>query len=194
MNKKSLVFSVMAISILLLSTGVSLASTGAPSTLPTPPSTLPSFTYYVDGTNSHYTISSSNWTLFFSNVLDNTSIVSGYNWSSNTTQDLVVFDLSYTGLNYFGLQLVGALSSLNLTPTAANFTKAFLKIENEKSLVKYSGSTLTNIRALQLGAFPGFTWGYARVNPLYVDYRDAGILIAILASMFILYYVFNRRK
>lgn len=194
MNKNRLALSVFVISILILSTGASIAATGAPSTLPTPPTTLPSFTYYVDGANSHYSISSSNWTLFFSSVLDNRTIVSGYNWSSNTTQDLVVFDLSYTGLNYFGMELVNELSLLNDSPTAKNFTNAFLKIENEKSLVKYGGSTLTNIRALQLGAFPGFSWGYPRVNPLYVDYRDAAILIGVVVSMFILYFVFNRRK
>ena len=194
MKKVQILVSIAILSMLLISSGVSSAATTAPSTLPSPPSSLPSFTYYVNDTSSHYTISSSDWSLFFLDVLDNTSIVSGYNWSANSTQDLVVFDLSYTGMNYFGMQLVSALTVMNLGPSVKNFTMAFNKIKNDNSLVKYGGKTLTNIRALQLGAFPGFTWAHPRVNPAYVDYRDAAIIIAIVASMFVLYYVFNRRK
>ena len=194
MKKLNILISVAVLSMIIMSSGVSLAATPEPSPLPMPPSTLPSLEYYVNGSSSHYTITSSDWSLFFSDVLDNGTIVSGYNWSVNATEALVVFDTSYTGLNYYGLQLVSALSEMNASPTAQNFTKAFKKIENDKSLVKYGGVTLTNIRALELGAFPGFTWGHPRVNTLSVDYRDAAIIIAIFISMVVLYFVFNRRK
>ncbi|MFG1449362.1 MAG: hypothetical protein AAE983_01815 [Thermoplasmataceae archaeon] len=194
MKKLNILISMAVLSLIVMSSGVSLAATPAPSPLPTPPSTLPSFNYYVTGTPSNYTITSSDWSLFFSDVLGNSSVFTGYNWSANATEALVVFDTSYTGLNYYGLQLVSALSEMNAAPTAQNFTKAFVKIEKNKSLVKYGGVTLTNLRALELGAFPGFTWSHPRVNPLSVDYRDAAIIIAIVVSMVVLYFVFNRRK
>ncbi|EQD38050.1 conserved hypothetical protein, secreted [mine drainage metagenome] len=60
------------------------------------PSTLPAIPYLYDGTA--YNITSSNWTTYFDDIYNNRAIVT-FNWSGNATDDLIIFDLSYTGLN-----------------------------------------------------------------------------------------------
>ncbi len=157
-----------------------------------PPATLPVVTYYINGTSDHYTISTPQWQLLFSEVIDNRSIVS-YNWSQNASQDLIVFDLSYTGLNPFGVQLISALSYIG-SPTIANFTLALHRVAGANSLVQSGGNTLTNIQALNAGAFPGFSWSQPQVKSLSAEYRDAGIIVAIIIATFVLYFVFNRKR
>ncbi|MCL4337338.1 MAG: hypothetical protein M1129_03405 [Candidatus Thermoplasmatota archaeon] len=161
-------------------------------TLSPPPVTLPSVTYYINGTENHYTLSNPQWQLLFSDVINNKSMVS-YNWSQNLTEDLIVFDLSYTGLNPYGMTLISQLSFIG-SPTVQNFSKAFNNTKNDPSLVKSGGSTLSNIQALNAGAYPGFNWSQIKVNPVSTDYRDAGIIGAIIAATFVLYFYFNRKR
>ncbi|MHB1469918.1 MAG: hypothetical protein ACYCR2_02420 [Thermoplasmataceae archaeon] len=151
-----------------------------------PPSTLPSITYYYHNTKN-FTITSSDWNNFFTDVIDNRTIVT-YNWSANATQELIVFDLSYTGMNIYGSSLVVALSSIG-SPTVANMTKAFWAVANDSSQV----SGYTNIKALDSGAYPGFSWSTPTINPASVTERNVAIIVGIVAVTFILYFVFNRK-
>ncbi|MHB1812585.1 MAG: hypothetical protein ACYCPR_09285 [Thermoplasmataceae archaeon] len=151
-----------------------------------PPSTLPSITYYYHNTKN-FTITSSDWNNFFTDVIDNRTIVT-YNWSANATQELIVFDLSYTGMNIYGSSLVVALSSIG-SPTVANMTKAFWAVANDSSQV----SGYTNIKALDAGAYPGFSWSTPTINPASVTERNVAIIVGIVAVTFILYFVFNRK-
>ncbi|WP_297216222.1 hypothetical protein [Thermoplasma sp.] len=168
--------------ILISLPAVSLAS--SPS-LPLPPASLPSITYYYGST--HYSITQAEWNSFFADVIDNKSYVS-YNWINVSTQDLIVFDLSYTGLNPYGLELVVALSGIGF-PSVQNMTKAFKSIENKPSQIP----GYTNIQALDAGAYPGFSFSKPVVNHTG-EYIGIGIIIVLFASIFVLYYVFNRRK
>lgn len=161
-------------------------------TLSLPPATLPAVTYYINGTENHFTISNPQWQVLFTDVINNKTIVS-YNWTQNATEDLIVFDLSYSGLNPFGIDLISALSSIG-SPTAENFTKALNKVANADSQVQSGSKTLTNIQALDSGAYPGFSWSQPRVKSLSAEYRDAAIVGAIIAATFVLYFYFNRRK
>ena len=161
-------------------------------TLTPPPATLPAITYYINGTSSYQTISGPQWSLLFNNIFNNKTMVS-YNWTQNNTEDLIVFDLSYTGLNPYGLSLINQLSSIG-APSAKNLSKAFNGTKNNPSLVTSGGSTLTNIQALNAGAYPGFTWSKTNVKPPTAEYRDAGIIVAIIAATFVLYYYFNRKR
>lgn len=154
--------------------------------LSAPPSTLPSINYYYHNTKK-YTISSTDWNDFITEVLDNRTIVT-YNWSANATQDLIIFDLSYTGLNVYGSSLVVALSSIG-SPTIANMTKAFWAVANDSSQV----SGYTNIKALDAGAYPGFSWSTPAINPMAVTERNIAIVVGIIAVTFVLYFVFNRK-
>ncbi|MCL4332108.1 MAG: hypothetical protein M1148_02830 [Candidatus Thermoplasmatota archaeon] len=153
-----------------------------------PPSgNLPSVTYYVSSTE-HFTVTPTEWQSLFKGVYDNSSFVS-YNWTSNLTQYLILFDLSYTGLNPYGLQFVTALSWIGF-PSMKNMTMAFNMTKNYKSQI----SGYTNIQALDAGAYPGFSWSVPiNKNPNKI-YLDLGVIGAIIASVIVLYFVFNRKK
>lgn len=161
------------------------ASAATPQLNPAP-TTLPAVTYYTS--DNHYTITTTEWNTFFSKVIDNTTIVS-YNWSANSTQDLILFDLSYNGLNNFGLEIINALSSLGF-PDAANLTKAFWSVANKTSAV----NGLTNHQALNSGAYPAFSWSKPKVHTTTQNTYYAGLIISIMAATFVLYFVFNRKK
>lgn len=185
--KKSACMLIIAPLIVLILMGSSLSSASIP-TLSPPPSTLPGFTYYIEGSQGvHYTITDLEWKELFKDIIDNSSYVS-FNWSTNLTQYLIIFDLSYTGLNPYGMQFVLALSTIGFD-SVANMSKAFNMTRNEPSQI----SGYTNIQALNSGAYPGFSWSVpikkANNNDLYY-----GILIGIAASIVVLYFVFNRKK
>ncbi|WP_337860183.1 hypothetical protein [Ferroplasma sp.] len=165
------------------------ASSASTVTMPPAPATLPSVHYYYNGTKE--SITDADWTAFFADVIQNTSYVK-YNFNTST-QYLIVYDLNYTGMNPYGLQFLVALSEIG-TPTLKNMTTAFEITEHEGSQVTSGGKALTNIEALNLGAYPGFSFSKPVVKPLSTEYLYVGILVAIVAGMVVLYYVFNRKK
>ena len=138
-NKTAISLAVLAFVFVLAVAPIS--AMGSTPVLNPPPSSLPSVTYYINGTENHYTISTTEWNSFFADIIDNSTYVT-YNWSANSTQDLIVFDLSYTGLNPYGLDVITALSSIGF-PSVQNFTIAFKMTENQQS------QALCNNRALQ---------------------------------------------
>ncbi|MEM0158383.1 MAG: hypothetical protein QW812_02595 [Thermoplasmataceae archaeon] len=182
----------LIIALLLILSIPGLSAAASQPTLNLPPSSLPTYTYYVNGTSNRFTITDADWSTFFTNIIDNKTYVK-YNWSANATQDLIIFDLSYSGLNYYGMQWVFQLSLIG-SPSLKNMSKAFNATADMKSLVSSGGHYLTDIEALNSGAYPGFTWSHPRVPSLATEYRNIGIIVAIIISMFVLYYVFNRRK
>lgn len=184
--RKNITAAITVLSMLFIVTVLPAAANASTPTLSAPPSSLPSVTYYTSTT--HYTITTTEWASFMGKVIDNKNIVS-YNWSANATQDLIVFDLSYKGLNSYGLQLVNALSGIGY-PSVANFTKAFWSVANKTSSV----SGHTNIQALNAGAYPAFSWSTPKVHTATQNYYYTGIVIAIIAAVFVLYFVFNRKK
>jgi len=181
--KKYLLAIIVIISLVMVM--APFASSASTVTLPPAPTSLPSIHYNYNGTNE--TISSSDWTTFFSGVIDNTHYVK---YSFNTSlQYLIVYDLNYTGMNPYGLQFLKALSGIG-TPTLKNMTLAFKDTESEHSQVK----GYTNIAALNAGAYPGFSFSKPVIKPISTEYMYVGILVAIVAGMIALYYVFNRKK
>ena len=161
------------------------ASSASTPTLPPAPSSIPSITYYHNGTKE--SVTASNWVSFFTDVIDNRTYVK-YDFNLST-QYLIVYDLSYTGMNPYGLQFIQALSTIG-SPTMKNMTQAFKNTETENSQVK----GYTNIEALDAGAYPGFSFSKPIVKPISTQYMYVGIIVAIIAGMIALYYVFNRKK
>jgi hypothetical protein len=161
------------------------ASAASTATLPPAPSSLPSVTYNYNGTKE--SITGSDWISFFVGVIDNNSYVK-YSFNSST-QYLIVYDLNYTGMNPYGLQLVQALSAIG-TPTLKNMTAAFEAVGHAHSHVK----GYTNKEALNAGAYPGFSFSKPVVKPISTQYLYVGIMVAIIAGMVALYFVFNRKK
>ncbi len=185
------IFIAIILSLILIM--VPAISTASP-TLASPPSTLPTEKYYYYNTTSHnctgYNVTSADWHAFFSKVIDNHKYVK-YNWTNVTTQYSIIFDQNYSGLNPYGAEFISALSSIG-SPTVNNMTVAFKDIENKSSLVNHG--KYTNIKALDAGAYPGFSFSKPAVKPLVSEYEDFGIIIAIIAGMVVLYFIFNRKK
>lgn len=161
------------------------ASSASTVTLPPAPSALPSTTYNYNGTNE--SITGSQWISFFSTVIDNRNYVK-YDFNTST-QYLIVYDLNYTGMNPYGLQFIQALTSIG-TPTIKNMTLAFNDTKTMPSQIK----GYTDIQALNAGAYPGFPFSKPVVKPISEEYLGIGIIVAIIAGMITLYYVFNRKK
>ncbi len=153
-----------------------------------PPQSLPVVTYYYGNSGQHQTITSPEWTSILKNVFDNKTIIS-YNFANNTTQALILFDITYTGLNPYGLQYVVALSQIGPL-SIANEQKAFWITANKSSMV----SGYSNWNALNAGAYPGFSWSKPKILPFSLTEEYFGIFAVIIGSIFVLYFVFNRRK
>ena len=186
MNKKVLLMGVVSLTLMFILGGTSTSLASTPVLSP-PSGTLPSVNYWVSST-VHYSVTNSEWNSLFKDVYDNSSYVS-YNWSSNLTQYLIIFDLSYQGLNPYGLQFILALSTIGF-PSIGNMSKAFNMTKNKQSQI----SGYNNIQALNAGAYPGYSWSVPIVKNTNKIYEEYGTLIAIVASIFILYFIFNRKK
>jgi hypothetical protein len=191
MKKIQVLAAVAFFSVFLIALAPASSAAQTP-TLTPPPATLPSITYYINGTSTYDSISNTQWQVLFQDVFNNHNFVK-YNWSQNLTEDLIVFDLSYTGLNPYGNALIVSLSNIG-SPTVQNLSKAFNATKNDLSLVKSGGNAITNIQALNGGAYPGFSWSKITVKSLSAEYRDAGIIVALIAVTFVLYFYFNRKK
>ncbi|MCL5989614.1 MAG: hypothetical protein M1166_04710 [Candidatus Thermoplasmatota archaeon] len=190
--KKLKLIAIMILAVVLLGTiGITGNSSAAVPKLNLPPTSLPTMTYYTTN-GSSYALNTTLWAELFFDVIDNSSYVS-FNWSANSTQYLIVFDLSYTGLNPYGLQFISSLSSIG-APTVAHYKQAFNVTKNMMSQAKNNGKTVTNIVALDHGAFPGFSWSTVNIKSNLTEYRNIGIVVAIVIAMFVLYYYFNRKK
>lgn len=185
MQSKAIVPVAIILSLFMVTMLPTVAEASTP-TLSPPSGALPSVTYYTS--SNHYTITDTQWRSFFTAVYDNTTYVS-YNWANNTTQFLILFDLGYQGLNPYGLQIILGLSAIGF-PSVQNFTQAFNNTKNMKSQV----SGYSDIAALNAGAYPGFSWSKPKIKPVSTDYMEAGVIAAIVAASFVLYFVFNRKR
>ncbi len=186
MYRRRLIIAGLILSMFVL-LGASQVSYASVPVLNPPTGSLPSISYWVNQ-QQHYTITTTEWQSFFKDVYDNNTYVS-FNWTKNTTQELIVFDLSYTGLNPYGLQIVISLSGIGF-PSIQNMTLAFNKTKNMASQI----SGYTNIQALNSGAYPGFSWSVPITKNANITYEKYGIIAALGLSVVVLYYVFNRKK
>ncbi|OWP56563.1 MAG: hypothetical protein B2I17_05760 [Thermoplasmatales archaeon B_DKE] len=185
-----LVISIMALLSLTMLVAVPAVSAAATPTLSPPPATLPAVVYYTNPvTGVHYTVTTPEWSSFLSKIIDNSTYVS-YNWTLNVTQPLVLFDLSYTGLNPYGMVFIQALAKVGGFPSIHNMSIAFNMTKNLPSQI----SGYTNIQALDAGAYPGFTWSVPIVHSMVTEYEEIGAIAAIVVVMFVLYFAFNRKK
>ncbi|MGP6294306.1 hypothetical protein [Caldiplasma sukawensis] len=202
MNRKliAIILSFVAISLSFLtlyaydspvnnSTNVSAKSYNSPLTnITLPPATLPTIKYYYGQSQSEVQITTTDWNNIFKNVFDNSSIIS-YNFSSNATQDLIIFDVSYTTLNPYGMEYVLALSQVGGL-SVQNETKAFWLTANQSSQIK----GMTNWQALNAGAYPGFSWSKPKVIPQSLTDEYIVIMLILIASIFVAYFILNRRR
>ncbi|MEM0155437.1 MAG: hypothetical protein QW597_02385 [Thermoplasmataceae archaeon] len=184
----SFVAIITVLSVMALVMGPAIASASAP-TLTPPPATLPPVTYYTNpNEGTHYTISTPEWNSFLADIIDNRSYVT-HNFTLDVYQPLILFDLSYSGLNYYGAQFVSALSHIGF-PSVQNMSLAFNQTKNLQSQIK----GYTNIQALDAGAYPAFSWSLPVVHSTSTEYEEIGSIVALVGVIFVLYFIFNRKK
>ncbi len=150
--------------------------------------TYPTITIHmIDG--KEFQITDSIWKQTIYPVLYSKTITS-YNWSSDSNHTYIFFDYSLKGLNAFGVQFVFALEKYN-NITFATVTDALLYVKNLPSLIP--GYTFGQL--LNMGVLPGFssvTIKHAQQTPFYLSIPFI-FLIVMIASVFILYFVFNKK-
>jgi len=118
-----------------------------------------------------------------------TKTITTYNWSNDSNLKYVFFDYSLTGLNPFGVQFVFALETYN-NVSFKTVTDALLYVIKLPS--QHPG--YTNGQLLNMGVLPGFANSTIPVHnetPFYISIPFI-VIIVLIASVFILYYVFNK--
>ncbi len=148
--------------------------------------TYPSITvHFLNGTNS--TITNSIWKdLIFPILFSKT--ISKYNWSNDPQAKYVFFTYDLAGLNPFGVQFVFALEKYT-NISYYSVTEALLYVRDLPSM--HPG--YTNGQCLDMGVLPGFPNSPMKSPqvPFYLSIPFI-VLIILIASVFIMYYVFNK--
>ncbi|MGC8663375.1 MAG: hypothetical protein ACP5SF_02485 [Thermoplasmata archaeon] len=178
------IVAVIGISIFLLS-GANALSLGGTNTGSV---TYPSIEiHFLNGENS--TITDQIWKdLVFPIFL--TKTITSYNWSNDSNLQYVFFDYSLKGLNPYGAQFVLALEQYG-NVTYSTVTKALLYV-NQLPSVTHPG--YTNGQLLNMGVLPGFsnsTIPTHNSTPFYMSIPFV-VIIVLIASVFIMYFVFNK--
>ncbi|MDP8011885.1 MAG: hypothetical protein RAK23_03620 [Thermoplasmata archaeon] len=175
---------VIGISILLLSLVNSNISAGSSISNVTFPSIE---IHFLNGTNT--TITDQMWKdMVFPTFLSKS--ITTYNWSNNSNLKYVFFDYSLTGLNPYGAQFILALEQYG-SVSNATIEKALIYINGEQSLY-HPG--YTNGQLLNMGVLPGFsnaTIPSQNSTPFYMSIPFI-VLMILIASVFIMYFVFNK--
>jgi len=146
--------------------------------------------YYTTYQGYNVTITDLDWYNIVYPVIYSSNF-STYDWKKSPLKNYILFDYSLTGLNPYGAEFILALQSIgNLTQ--ANVTKAFQAIAN----LDATGDGYTNQEKLNAGALPGF------YNSTPTSFNDPAVRATygyvftalVVVSVFILYFVFNRKK
>ncbi|HEU12636.1 MAG: hypothetical protein ACP5G5_05455 [Thermoplasmata archaeon] len=148
--------------------------------------TYPSITiHFLNGTNS--TITDSIWKQLVFPILFSKTI-SKYNWSNDPQAKYVFFTYDLAGLNPFGVQFVFALEKYT-NVSFYSVTQALLYVRNLPS----THPGYTNGELLDMGVLPGFPNSPIKSQqvPFYLSLPFI-VLIILIASVFIMYYVFNK--
>ncbi|MCL5680641.1 MAG: hypothetical protein M1515_01150 [Candidatus Thermoplasmatota archaeon] len=116
---------------------------------------------------------------------------STYNWKSSPNKDFILFDTSLTGLNPYGGEFIEAMEVIG-NFTTANVTLAFKQI----AYMDATGDGYSNQEKLNAGALPGFynSTPYSFNNPSTRSEYGYVLIAGVIASVAILYFVFNRKK
>ncbi len=116
---------------------------------------------------------------------------STYNWNDSPLKNYILFDYSLTGLNPYGAEFIEALETIG-NFTSANVTLAFKQIAN----LDATGDGYTNQQKLDAGALPGFYNSTPGSFSIPTTRSTYGYIFggAVIASVIILYFVFNRKK
>ncbi len=118
--------------------------------------------------------------------------VHSYNWQDKITY--LFFDRSLKGLNPYGIDFVRALERMTLEQFQKNIFECVGNALNYTANMDSDGDGFTNIQELNNGTYPGDPNDYPGKNAktLWDLYGGYIIVTILVASIFVLYFVFNR--
>ncbi|MGC8547153.1 MAG: hypothetical protein ACP5MU_05825 [Thermoplasmata archaeon] len=176
----------LIVAILILMLSVSYVNTGAhaQSTVVYPTISYHTFTGY------NITITDTQWLNVVYPIIYSTNF-STYNWKNSPLKEYLLFDYSLTGLNPYGAEFIEAMETIG-NFTIFNVTIAFKQIAN----LDATGDGYTNQEKLNAGALPGFYNSTPGSFSIPTTRSTYGFIFAggVIASVIILYFVFNRKK
>ena len=146
--------------------------------------------YFSDGTSANITGKVWSGTIF--------PIVEGsihsYDWSKKIKY--LFFDKTLKGLNPYGLDFIRAMEKYTLKDFETNFYKLVNESMSDIKNLDSDGDGYTNIEELNAGTYPGDPDDHPGMNQeeFWNQYGGYITITVIVASIFVLYFVFNREK
>ncbi|NPA75069.1 MAG: hypothetical protein GXO25_03175 [Euryarchaeota archaeon] len=121
-------------------------------------------------------------------------LIPQYNWADKIKY--LFFDQSLKGLNPYGLAFVRAMEKHPYSEFENNFYRLIGQALAETNDTDSDGDGYTNQAELEAGTYPGNPNSYPKSNEeqFWEEYQGYIVLISIIASIFVLYFVFNREK
>ncbi len=121
-------------------------------------------------------------------------IIKGYNWVKKIKY--LFFDYSLKGLNPYGLDFIRAMEEKPYSEFENNFTKLIGDALTLTADLDSDGDGYNNIEELNAGTYPGDPNDYPGKHPSNMIEENLGYIILgiLLASVFVLYFIFGREK
>lgn len=179
---------VIVVAILTISLLFAAVANAAPSPQKSP---YPTITlYFADGNSTE--ITGKVWAATIFPIVE--AYIHSYDWSKKIRY--LFFDKSLKGLNPYGLDFVRAIESHTISEYDTNFYKVITNSINQIKDLDSDGDGYTNNEELNAGTYPGDPNDHPgkEGEKFWDEYGGYIILISIIASIFVLYFVFNREK
>ncbi len=145
--------------------------------------------YFSDGTSTN--ITEKQWVEIFPIIQGR---IKGYDWSGMMKE--LLFDSSNTGLNPYGLDFVRGIEKHTLNEWDNNYARVVIEALNYTYDLDSDGDGYTNYEELNAGTLPGDASSHPGLTQeeFWNKYEGYIIIGVLVASIFVLYFVFNREK
>ena len=187
--RKALLVSAIVISLLLLAISpVHGVVSGGGGNVKTP---YPTITlYFSDGRYAN--ITGKVWAGTVFPVVE--GLIHGYNWVKKIRY--LFFDQSLKGLNPYGLDFVSAMEKYPYSEFENHFYQLIADALQATNNTDSDGDGYSNQVELNAGTYPGNASSYPKNSEtqFWEEYQGYIIVGIIMASIFVLYFVFNREK
>ncbi len=146
--------------------------------------------YFADGKSTN--ITGKVWASTVFPIVE--GMITQYNWASKIKY--LFFDSTLKGLNPYGVDFVRAIEKHTYAEYENNFYRVVGDALAATNSTDSDGDGYTNQQELEAGTYPGNPDSYPKSHEqqFWEEYQGWIVLISIIASIFVLYFVFNREK
>ena len=122
--------------------------------------------------------------------------INGYNWETDARSKYIFFDKALKGLNPYGIDFIRALEKYTVNEFEKEPFLILGKVLNQTADIDSDGDGYSNMEELEAGTLPGFADNYPGTNEKGFWEENEGYIIlgVLIASIFVLYFVFNRES